>query len=295
MRLGALERELPELERQHEAYEQTVASRLAALYKYARQGYLQFLAGSPDLSELGKRTKYLKEVMAEDRVGLDRLQDLRRTQARNLAVIRTETARAFKRVESENRQIGASKAELRDKVLQLMKLHEEKQIYERAVRELDLASHEMRETLNRVEKLEPAGELRVGPFADSKGRLAPPLRGRVVRTDKVLASDGVNLHKGVFIESRDEVQVRAVFAGRVDFSGSLKGYGEMIIINHGSRFFTVSGHLAKRYKQAGEPVEPGEVIGLAGGAAGSPAEGRLYFEIRKGGEILDPREWLSMR
>ena len=58
--------------------------------------------------------------------------------------------------------------------------------------------------------------------------------------------------------------VKAVFSGKVDFSGKLKGYGELIIINHGERFFTVSAHLSKRNRLEGDLVQKGDTIGVAG-------------------------------
>jgi septal ring factor EnvC (AmiA/AmiB activator) len=97
----------------------------------------------------------------------------------------------------------------------------------------------------------------------------------------------------VVIEGRPGAEVRAVYAGRVDFSGSLKGYGEIVVINHGSRYFTVSAQLAQRRKQEGEMVKAGEMIGSLG-RTNSPRESRLYFEIRKGGGNLDPLRWLKV-
>jgi septal ring factor EnvC (AmiA/AmiB activator) len=87
--------------------------------------------------------------------------------------------------------------------------------------------------------------------------------------------------------------VKAVYAGRVDFSGSLKGYGEVVVINHGARYFTVSAQLAQRKKGEGEMVTAGEVIGALGKGT-SAKDSRLYFEIRKGGGNLDPLRWLKV-
>jgi len=116
-----------------------------------------------------------------------------------------------------------------------------------------------------------------------------PIDGRILREG---ASSQGGL-KGITIEGRPGAEVKAVYAGRIDFSGTLKGYGELVVINHGSRYFTVSAHLAQRKKQEGEMVKSGEVIGSLGKTA-TPREARLYFEIRKGGGTLDPIRWLKV-
>ena len=130
-------------------------------------------------------------------------------------------------------------------------------------------------------------------FADSKGQLLLPLKGKVKRSGKLLKSAGPSFHKGVLIEGSLDAEVRAVFPGRVDFSGSLKGYGEIIVINHGSRFFTISAKLSHREKEEGDVVKQGEVIGLAGRNRISKGAG-FYFEIRRGGKNLDPIKWLKI-
>ena len=86
--------------------------------------------------------------------------------------------------------------------------------------------------------------------------------------------------------------MRAVFPGRVEFSGQLKGYGEMIILNHGSRYFTISARLSKRNKKEGEMVKAGEVIGFLGASDGANPP-KLYFEVRLGENPLDPGKWLK--
>ena len=99
--------------------------------------------------------------------------------------------------------------------------------------------------------------------------------------------------KGILIEAPGGAEVKAVFPGRVDFSGPLKGYGQVIVINHGSRYFTVSAQLTERTKGEGESVAAGEVIGSVG-QSGSKRSARLYFEIRMGSGNVDPLKWLKV-
>ena len=96
------------------------------------------------------------------------------------------------------------------------------------------------------------------------------------------------------INEGSDTEVKTIFPGRIDFSGRLKGYGEIVIINHGSRFFSISAQLSKRLKKEGEMVEVGDVIGLVEKNE-ETSKARLYFEIRKGGKSLDPLSWLKVR
>ena len=130
-------------------------------------------------------------------------------------------------------------------------------------------------------------------FESSKGRLPLPLPGKIMRDVNTTGDGTFDSHKGVYIRGDFGQEVRAVFPGRVDFSGQLKGYGQVIIINHGSRYFTISAYLLQRNKTEGDTVARGEVIGQIGetGLVTGPA---LYFEIRKGETTLDPLKWLKV-
>jgi septal ring factor EnvC (AmiA/AmiB activator) len=150
-------------------------------------------------------------------------------------------------------------------------------------------TQKLKETLTLIEKRDEKRTEIPSDFANSRGKLPMPLEGRILREDTV-PQGGL---RGITIEGRPGAEVKAVYAGRIDFSGSLKGYGEIVVINHGSRYFTVSAQLAQRKRQEGEMVKAGEVIGSLGKTA-LPRETKLYFEIRKGGGNLDPLRWLKV-
>ena len=83
-------------------------------------------------------------------------------------------------------------------------------------------------------------------------------------------------------------------SGRVRYAGWFQGYGRLVILDHGGGYYTVSGHLAEIAVAVGDTVASGAPIGTVGDS-GSLSGPRLYFEIRRGGEALDPREWLLPR
>jgi septal ring factor EnvC (AmiA/AmiB activator) len=88
--------------------------------------------------------------------------------------------------------------------------------------------------------------------------------------------------------------VHAVAAGRVRYAGWFRGYGKLLILDHGDEYFTVLGHLAEMHVEVGDDVGSRAVIGTSGDT-GSLQGPRLYFEIRHGRAPQDPRDWLRSR
>jgi len=85
--------------------------------------------------------------------------------------------------------------------------------------------------------------------------------------------------------------VYAVAAGEVRFADWFRGYGKLVILDHGEDYFTVTGHLDAIEVEVGDQVRGGDRIAVAG-ETGSLSGPRLYFEIRKGSGALDPADWL---
>lgn len=290
------EERLNELEVSLQEVEERLGFRLVAFYKYAKRGYVQILATSTGLHDLRRRIKYLQMVLVEDQQLIDRMGQINRQHGEEISGKR-EKLDSIDRLEQEERdRLASLQEDLDQKVLLLMKVHKEKEFYETAVKELELAAENLGETLSNIEK-RPEKKNRIHrlpvDFNKSRGHLPLPFPGRIIRDYKPLGAKGLDTYKGVYIEGSPGGEVRAVYPGRVDFSGWLRGYGQIIVINHGSRYFTISAHLSRRDKEEGEMVAVGEPIGLLGDRE-SLAGPRLYFEIRSGGKNLDPLKWLKV-
>ena len=274
--------------------EDRLGKRLIAFYKYAKRGYVQFLATSSGLEQLRKRLKYLKVIMDKDQRLLQRMAEMQLRYKREISQIKEKLTLISSMEEEENRRLVSIKEDIDKKIIFLMKVHKEKEFHEIAVKELELAAENLKETLLDLDKDQGSQrQLLSSIFASSMGKLPFPFSGEIIKNSNPLGAESNNINKGIYIKGPLGAKVRAIFPGRVDFSGWLKGYGQIIVINHGSRFFTISAHLSKRNKEVGDTVKEGEVIGLLG-QSGSLAGTRLYFEIRKGGEHLDPFKWLKV-
>jgi septal ring factor EnvC (AmiA/AmiB activator) len=284
---------LTQLEHSFNRIEERLSKRLVAFYKYAKRGYMQLLATSSGLDQLRKRVKYLKVIMDEDRQLFKKMVATQLKHKGAMAQIEEKITVINSLENDEKGRMASLKEDLEKKVILLMKIHKEKEFYETAVKELQLAAKDLKNTLLNLEKKPGKKKQLPSGFANAKGELPPPVKGKILKNTGPLGTSLQLTHKGVYIGGPAGSEVKAVFPGRVDYSGWLKGYGQIIVINHGSRFFTVSAHLSQRNKQKGDMVQKGESIGLLG-ETGSLTGPMLYFEIRKGGSHLDPNKWLKV-
>jgi murein hydrolase activator len=142
---------------------------------------------------------------------------------------------------------------------------------------------------------EPRLPAKAGGFANQRGVLPYPVRGEVVGRFGVTQQQvfGTKFRRnGIDIATQPSSPVAAVFPGQVLYCGWIKGYGNVIIIDHGDKYYTLSAQLGEIAKKVGERVEAGEIIGYAGYAPVQNQSGRVYFEIRFHGQALDPLAWL---
>lgn len=131
-------------------------------------------------------------------------------------------------------------------------------------------------------------------FAQLRGQIGFPVRGELVGRFGAQRAQGGTRWRGVFIRARGGDDVVAVAAGEVVFSDWLRGYGNLIILDHGDDYLTIYGNNDALFKTVGERVGGGVPIASVG-ASGSGQESGLYFEIRHKGEPVDPMLWIRNR
>lgn len=287
------QKRLKQLEQALIQTEKRFGKRMVAFYRYAKRGYVQILATSGDLDQLRKKMRYLKFIMNEDRSALQEMADKQMKYKRELSSIKEKLAVIDEMEKMQNKQLQSVKREMEKKVILLMKIHQEKEFYETVVKELKLAAHKLKETLLNLDRDRERRMALPTGFAASKGKLPLPFYGNIIKDRSRIGTETLHIRKGIYIGGPLGAGVKAVFPGRVGFSGLLKGYGQVVVINHGSRFFTISAHLLQRNKEEGDMVNKGDVIGLLG-QSGSLMGPRLYFELREAGKNLDPLKWLKV-
>ncbi len=132
------------------------------------------------------------------------------------------------------------------------------------------------------------------PFAGKKGSLGWPIKGRLINDFGQPRAGGRLRWQGVMLGAVRGAEVRAVYHGRVAYADWLPGMGLLMVIEHGDGFLSLYGHSESLYREVGDWVEAGEIIGIVGDSGGNLLSA-LYFEIRRGVTPLNPHQWLSRR
>ncbi len=293
--LRAVEAELPGLEERLGRTRAAMAARALALYKTGQFGPVQVLFAATDLRQLLARLDELRLLLANDRRLLARFDAERAA----LDAARAQAAAASERREQAARRLEQRLASLDDergtKRALLDSVRRDRARERAALVELEAAARALEETLARLGDAPEALPVPTGAaFEVLRGRLPAPVDAPVVRSfGRVVDAE---FHTQVFRNGVDfgagaGAPVRAVAPGRVRFAGWFRGYGRIVILDHGGSYFTVSGHLDRIDVEVGQAVDERDPIGTVG-ESGSLSGPRLYFEIRAGSEAVDPAAWL---
>lgn len=132
------------------------------------------------------------------------------------------------------------------------------------------------------------------PFAQRRGKLRWPVAGRLATPFGAPVADGKMRTNGVVIEAAEGGPVKAVHGGRVAWAEWLRGYGLLLILDHGEGYLTIYGHNQGLTRQVGDWVQEGEALGTVGNSGGQARAG-LYFELRHHGQPENPLRWLRRR
>jgi murein hydrolase activator len=284
-----------------DSQESMLLNRLVALYKFGDAGMPQLLFSSRSYEDFMSARRYLSSILEQDRQLID---DYRKRKT-VVGDYRKQLKEDEQELQSLKKKTEQKKAEIQTDLLQkgrlLNSVRQEKQIHLADIQELEAASAQLQGLINRLEKefQEKAKEktfFSTGKgFGGLRGKLPFPVRGRILSTFGKNENPKFNtftVQKGIEIEAPLGAAIRAVHGGRVLYSDWFKGYGKILIIDHGEGFYTLFGHASSLLKGVGEEVRAGEVVGLVGDT-GSLKGSCLYFEIRQRGKPLDPLEWLS--
>ena len=276
--------------------EQQVRQRLVVLYKTGDVGLLRALLSSSETpQDITEKYAFLSRMVRHDRDLLEsyRQQSLEhRNTLAELENLRTQQSEVVLRRRKEQETLNRAR---RSKKRLLASVQEDEQLLETMLEELRAKAARLNDLVKKLETddTQPYTENLQG-LAGQKGRLIWPVEG------KLKVGFGTSRHGelGTLIESHGfDIQtavgspVVAVAPGNVIFAKTLRGYGRLVIVDHGLKYYTLYAHLARFNKKVGDSAAAGDIIGYSG------FEGRdaVYFEVRKGGKPLDPSGWLKKR
>ena len=279
--------------------EKYVSKRLVALYKLNRIGHFHLLASAKSMNDFIQRKAAFERILSYD----EKIrQDLVNNQVELKTMLkRLDAHRALKSAHAaeHQKQIRLMSREQSRRTRLLEDIRKQKSLELAAIdaltqtaKDLELKISSLSTAKSETVPDENASHLL---FSDHKGLLIMPVNGKIINLYgkyKNSKYNTTNFRSGIDIKADQGEPIRSVFTGRVIYSEWFKGYGNMIIIDHGNSYYTVYAHLEETFKSKDDTVDAGEVIATVGDT-GSMTGAKLYFEVRHHGKPMNPLNWLK--
>lgn len=292
--LADLSPKLEEMASQLARKKKLLGKRLRSIYKEGDMFLVKVLFSSDNINDLLQRVKYMEKIMAYDIAmfqnyvnALGILESHKRVllQGQNDLI-------KFKQVSLKKRQELSEQKGAKSRFLK--KILSQKIYALQTRKELLKASGNLNELILKLEEKLVLGEGL--SIADVKGRLVYPVKGKIInrfgrKMDKRF--DTYIVYNGINLKVKKGTDVRSIFHGKVLYTGTLEGYGKIIIIGHGDDYHSLYGHLDNIRAEMGDWVKEGTVIGESGDT-GSLLGATLYLEIRHKGKPVEPTRWFRV-
>ncbi len=270
--------------------------RLVAMYKMRDGGEIRVILSSSSSGDMERRYRYMTAFIDND---ARLIEDYRR----NISLLNVEIQK-LKKLQSDKtslkkakiKKLKDTKLEKKKRLTLLVNIRREKKYRLRAIKELEEASKELQKIISDFKGKERLKDSAVG-FAAKRGVLPMPVKGNVVSyygKVKHPKFKTITFSNGIFIKATLEAEVKSVYEGKVIYTEWLKGYGQVLIVDHGGGFYTLFAHLSKILKGIDSRVEVGDVVALVGDTGSLKGPG-LYFEVRQNGIPRDPMGWIANR
>lgn len=289
-----------------------ITKRVSSLYKAGEMGNVRIFFSSGSIPQAIENRRYMKSVLDNDKKLFSDYQN-RLLQLKGLKEsLEKEAARKEKlseRIKVKKQEIESEKSK---KSALLTQVREEKKGYQSSLKELQANARRLQSMVERLEarsrksytqkndkkKLVPGGEYHQPPVSDKgfgsqRGKLSIPASGDILSRfgkHKHPEFNSFTFNNGITIAASMNAEIKAVYDGEVIFAEKFKGYGNMLIIDHGGGFFTLYAHASRIDRKVGSSVHKNEVVAHVGDTD-SANGAQLYFEIRYQGKPVDPGPW----
>jgi murein hydrolase activator len=307
------------LESQQDALGRLLAARAVAATSGGTPDFVRLALSGEDLADTARRLHYLTYVSRDaartvdtHRAGLAelaRLKEASEDKARELAALETQSRTAREQLLRERREqqrvFERISGEIRSSKKKMQVLVADEARLSRLIEEIGKllvtrpgAGYRREANVGgRVSAVPEAGAAASslpGLFSQMKGNLRLPVRGELVGRYGTQRSTGTASAKGVFIRAPEGEAVRAVAPGRVVYADWMRGFGNLMIVDHGDAFLSIYGNNESLLKQTGDTVTLGEAVATVGQSGGNEETG-LYFELRHLGKPFDPLSWVKLK
>lgn len=280
------------LQKKKQKHQTILAQQLRSAYSTGRQEYLKLLLNQEQPEKLGRilsyydylnkaRTQSIREL-GETIVQLEQVRTDIQENIKELAILESSQKKEQQRLlglkEQRKKEVALLARSIASQDKKLSNLRENEEELSSLLQQMQRALQEIFKQQN----LEGLGKM--------KGQLTWPIKGRMLlnygeRINRDIRSNGIR------ISAPEGKEVAAVFHGRVVFSDWLRGFGLLVIVDHGKGYMSLYGNNQSLFKEVGDWVEAGEMIATVGQSGGKQSPG-LYFEIRHQGKAHNPMQWI---
>ena len=286
-----LEQEQAELQQQLAAQAEALSAQIESAYQTGQHTFLQLLLNQDNPARFERMLQYYQYISAARLAQLERLHALEAQLQEVEQQVRSQrTALAATQQQQEQQRASLASQQQQQERL-VARLQQEQQSEQSALQTMLRDEQNLNEMLAALQEIMARQNFNLNGLAGLRGALPRPATGAIKHAFGSQRSGEVRW-RGLVIETTAEAPIRAVADGRVIFSDWLRGFGMVVIIDHGENYMTLYGYNQALLKDIGEPVRQGETIALAG-RSGGQAESGLYFEIRHRGNPINPVPYFS--
>jgi len=277
-------------------------------YLGGNQEYLKLLLNSQDPNQITRNLQYYQYIarnravwlttLRKNLAALNTLSISTREQRDELGALRTEQAAQkttlLKEQHARQRVLGKISLQLRRQHREITRMqHDESRLSQLVNQLTNMLAQPTSNSLFRNDKL-PDSRFDGRPFDQLKGKLTLPVKGDLTNRFGTPRPGSTVDWKGLFLRTSGGQPVKAIASGRVVFADWLRGFGNLLIIDHGEGYMSLYGNNETLYKQVGDVVRGGDTVAAAGNTGGNENFG-LYFELRHESKPLDPMKWMAVQ
>lgn len=272
------------------AEEQRIKTLLRALFVNRDSNTLKLLLSQENPATLARNLVFHAKVLKQQNIQIDTLVALlsKLDQAQqDLEQNRAQRQQTLAALQGQERTLNQQQLERSNALIKVTQLAESLQLRKQ---QLEQDQARLQSLIDELDTLAQTSEaIQIEPFASQKGTLAWPTSSKMTTRFNSARNTGIRW-QGVRFKNRFDDPVRTIYHGRVVFADWLRGYGLLVIIDHGENYMSLYAHNNSLSVEEGQWVEPNAMIARAGNTGGQEEPG-LYFEIRHQGEPQNPANW----
>jgi len=276
------------LEKQQAQFQRVLAAQLKSAYMAGSDDYSKMLLNQEDTAKFERTLSYYNYLNKARIKQLDELKALQVEIAKNQAELEKTKEKLVALFDEQKRRQAALLDAKNERQASLKNLKQQLNKTKNSISYLEENEQTLIATIKELEE-EKTTKIELLGLNKNKGRLSWPSKGKLTHKFGQRKHGGINW-KGVLISAAEGTSVNSIHNGQVVFADWLKGYGWVIVVDHGEGFMSLYGHAQTLLKDVGDMVREGESVALVG-QSGGQADSGLYFEIRHKGRAVNPIKW----